>query len=169
MGHVSRFRLLLIMLALAFCASLLTGQSVITQAQDATPTAQNSSAEAESTEEAEATAIPRETANHAAYEILQQDFETASDVTRACLTCHNQADEQLHATAHWNWEFEHPETGQLLGKRHIIDNNVLDITENQAYCGSCHFGERDVNPFIHGHLPAKLADPPRDMTMISTS
>jgi octaheme c-type cytochrome (tetrathionate reductase family) len=172
---------------------------------------------------------------------LQQDFATGPDVTEACLSCHNQGDEQLHATIHWDWEFEHPDTGQLLGKRNIIDNNVLSITGNQEYCatchagygfdsadydfsaaeqidclvchdttggydklpgaaghpayepteyppgsgntweppdlsriaqqvgptsrtscGSCHFGERNVNPVIHGHLPAALGDDPSE-------
>jgi octaheme c-type cytochrome (tetrathionate reductase family) len=183
--------------------------------------------------------VPPSTVDHSQFDELQQDFATAPDVTEACLSCHNQADEQLHATIHWNWEFEHPETGQLLGKRHIIDNNVLAIAENQEYCatchtgygfesasfdfsaeqnidclvchdttgtydklpgaaghpayeateyppgsgntwpapdlsqiaqqvgptsrascGSCHFGERTVEPFIHGHLPTALGDDP---------
>jgi octaheme c-type cytochrome (tetrathionate reductase family) len=84
--------------------------------------------------------IPPTTADHSQYEILQQDFEDATDVTAACLTCHNQADEQLLATIHWTWEFEHPQTGQLLGKRHVINNSSLSIAENQAYCATCHNG-----------------------------
>ncbi len=189
--------------------------------------------------EGEQPSVPPSTADHSQYEILQQNFATGPDVTETCLSCHNQGAEQLHATVHWQWEFEHPETGQLLGKRHIIDNNVLSITENQAYCatchtgygfdsadfdfttdenidcltchdttgeyeklpgaagnpayepseyptgsgntwqppdlthiaqqvgstsrqscGSCHFGERNVDPFIHGHLPPELGDNP---------
>ncbi len=183
--------------------------------------------------------VPPTTADHSQYEILQQDFETGPDVTEACLTCHNQADAQFHATVHWNWAYEHPETGEQLGKRHLIDNHVLSITDNEAYCatchngygfdgpdydfeasvnidclschdttgeyeklpgaaghpayepteyppgsgtiweppdltriaqnvgstsrqscGSCHFGDRNVNPFVHGSLPAALGDDP---------
>jgi octaheme c-type cytochrome (tetrathionate reductase family) len=212
-------------------------------AQGETGNGEDEGEEGESGEEGEeGESVTPSTADHSQYEILQQDFATGPDVTEACLSCHNQADEQLHATIHWHWEFEHPETGQLLGKRNIIDNNVLSIAENQEYCatchtgygfeganfdfsaaqnidclvchdttgeydklpgaaghpayepteyppgsgntwppvdltqvaqnvgptsrtscGSCHFGERNVDPFIHGHLPAALEDPSEEL------
>lgn len=84
--------------------------------------------------------IPSITADHSQFEILQQDFADATAVTEACLTCHNQADEQFHATVHWQWEFEHPQTGQLLGKQHVINNSVLSVADNLAYCATCHTG-----------------------------
>lgn len=84
--------------------------------------------------------IPPSTADHSQFEILQQDFASGPAVTEACLTCHTEADVQLHATVHWNWEFEHPETGQLLGKRHVINNSTLAIEGNVAYCATCHNG-----------------------------
>lgn len=83
---------------------------------------------------------PPSTADHSQYDILQQDFADATEVTAACLSCHNQADGQLHRSIHWTWEFTHPETNQLLGKRHVINNHVLAITENQEYCATCHNG-----------------------------
>jgi len=84
--------------------------------------------------------VPSSTADHSQYEILQQDFATAPEVTEACLSCHNQADMQLHATTHWNWEFEHPVTGELLGKQHVINNSTLSIAGNKEYCATCHNG-----------------------------
>jgi octaheme c-type cytochrome (tetrathionate reductase family) len=84
--------------------------------------------------------IPSSTADHSKFKPLKQEFETAQDVIAACQGCHNQSADQLHASVHWNWHFEHPDTGQTLGKRHIIDNNVLAITGNEEYCATCHAG-----------------------------
>jgi octaheme c-type cytochrome (tetrathionate reductase family) len=185
--------------------------------------------------------VPPSTADHRKYDILQQEFATAPDVTAACLTCHTEGARQLHATIHWTWAMTPTTTGQVVGKRHIIDNHVLATTENEAYCatchtgyraedgtfaataannidclschdttgtyaklpgagghpayepteyppgsghtwqppdlneiaqhvgptsrttcGSCHFGERTTDPFIHGHLPAALGDNPSE-------
>jgi hypothetical protein len=43
------------------------------------------------------------TADHSQHPILKQQFEKPEDVTKACLSCHNQASLQIHKTIHWTW------------------------------------------------------------------
>ncbi len=85
------------------------------------------------------------TADHRKFDELQGPFETGPDVTKACLGCHTEAAKQVHKSIHWTWEYAHPETGQLLGKKHIVNNYCGSITTNYARCTSCHvgFGWRD--------------------------
>ncbi len=80
------------------------------------------------------------TADHSKFEILQEQFATGPDVTKACLSCHTEASKQLHKTKHWNWTFTNPDTGQEVGKKSIINNYCLAINKNYARCTSCHIG-----------------------------
>ena len=80
------------------------------------------------------------TADHSKFEELQQPFATGPDVTKACLGCHTEASKQLHKTKHWNWQFTNPDTGQVVGKKSIINNYCLAIASNEARCTSCHIG-----------------------------
>ena len=80
------------------------------------------------------------TADHSKFEELQQPFATGPDVTRACLGCHTEASKQLHKTKHWNWQFTNPDTGEVVGKKSIINNYCLAIASNEARCTSCHIG-----------------------------
>ncbi len=43
------------------------------------------------------------TADHSRFEELQQEFQTGPEVTEACLSCHNEAGEQVQETIHWTW------------------------------------------------------------------
>ena len=61
-------------------------------------------------------------ADHSKFEALQQKFASGPDVTLACLTCHTEASRQVHKTEHWKWEYINPDSGQKLGKRHIVNN-----------------------------------------------
>ena len=80
------------------------------------------------------------TADHSKFEELQKPFKTGPEVTKACLGCHTEASKQLHKTKHWNWEFTNPDTGQVLGKKKIINNFCLAIAKNEPRCTSCHIG-----------------------------
>lgn len=80
------------------------------------------------------------TADHSKFEVLQEQFATAPDVTKACLTCHTEASKQIHKTTHWNWKITHPETGQVLGKKRVVNSFCGSITTNYARCTSCHIG-----------------------------
>lgn len=84
------------------------------------------------------------TADHSQFAILQQSFATGSDVTKACLSCHNEAAHQVMDTLHWTWEYQHtdPLTGeeQVLGKKHVINAFCGNIETNEPRCTSCHAG-----------------------------
>ena len=80
------------------------------------------------------------TADHSKFEELAGPFATGPDVTRACLGCHTEAATQVHSSIHWTWELNHPQTGQRLGKRWVVNNFCLSLTANYARCTSCHVG-----------------------------
>ncbi|MCB1737261.1 MAG: cytochrome C, partial [Gammaproteobacteria bacterium] len=92
-------------------------------------------------------ASARSTADHSKFEVLQKPFASGPEVTKACLSCHTEASKQLHQTKHWTWEMLHPDTGQVLGKKTIINSFCGSITSNYARCTSCHigYGWKDAN------------------------
>ncbi len=81
----------------------------------------------------------KSTADHSKFKELKQVFNSGPEVTKACLSCHTEAAKQIQKTEHWNWEYKSPE-GQLLGKRHVINNFCTSITSNEADCAACHIG-----------------------------
>lgn len=80
------------------------------------------------------------TADHSTFDTLQRDFESGPDVTRACLTCHTEAGHQVRQSIHWTWDYRHPDTGQQLGKRHVLNSFCTNLRTNQPRCTSCHTG-----------------------------
>lgn len=80
------------------------------------------------------------TADHARFEALRGPFASGPEVTKACLSCHTEAAKQVHESIHWTWEFAHPETGQTLGKRHVINAFCGNVATNEPRCTSCHAG-----------------------------
>ena len=80
------------------------------------------------------------TADHTQFKQLQGPFASGPEVTQACLGCHTQAAQQLQQTTHWTWEFEHPTTGQMLGKRHVVNSFCGSAASNEPFCTSCHTG-----------------------------
>ena len=82
----------------------------------------------------------KSTADHSKFEILQKEFTSGPEVTEACLSCHTEAADQVKHSVHWTWEFDNPETGQTLGKRHVINAFCGNVVGNEARCTSCHTG-----------------------------
>ncbi|WP_211097387.1 tetrathionate reductase family octaheme c-type cytochrome [Herbaspirillum sp. ST 5-3] len=82
----------------------------------------------------------KSTADHGKFTALQQDFKSGPEVTKACLSCHTEASKQIHTTQHWKWEYRNPATGQLLGKKHLINNFCTSASSNMGGCASCHIG-----------------------------
>ncbi|OGT89097.1 MAG: cytochrome C [Gammaproteobacteria bacterium RIFOXYA12_FULL_61_12] len=80
------------------------------------------------------------TADHTKYEDLQQVFKSGPEVTKACLKCHTEAAGQIHRTKHWTWEFLNPENGQRLGKKNVMNNFCISISQNYSFCTGCHIG-----------------------------
>jgi octaheme c-type cytochrome (tetrathionate reductase family) len=80
------------------------------------------------------------TADHSRFEQLQREFKSGPEVTKACLTCHTEAAGQIQRTKHWKWEALHPQTGQKLGKKNVVNNFCISVPSNYPYCTSCHVG-----------------------------
>jgi len=84
--------------------------------------------------------ISESTADHSKFKELQKEFASGPEVTEACLSCHTEASRQVMHSVHWKWEFENPTTGQLLGKRHVLNSFCGNVASNEARCTSCHVG-----------------------------
>ncbi|MHC0053080.1 tetrathionate reductase family octaheme c-type cytochrome [Actibacterium sp. D379-3] len=82
----------------------------------------------------------KSTADHSKFEILQKDFQSGPEVTAACLSCHTEASDQVMHSIHWTWEFTQPDTGQVLGKRNVINAFCGNVAGNEPRCTSCHAG-----------------------------
>lgn len=82
--------------------------------------------------------LPWSTADHSKFKELQKEFESGSELTKACLGCHTEAGKQVHASKHWKWEFSNKKTGQTLGKKHVVNNTLMSISANGPYCARCH-------------------------------
>lgn len=105
----------------------------------AAPTAEASTSSAAPPAKAPAPA-QTSTADHSKFKELQGPFQTGPEVTQACLQCHTEAAKQIHQTTHWSWAFDHPVTGQELGKRNVINNFCVATATNWPRCTSCHVG-----------------------------
>lgn len=91
--------------------------------------------------------FPQSTADHTQFEILQQDFESGPAVTKACLSCHTEASQQLMKTSHWTWicprarEELAERQGRPVGKgEHVVNNFCIALASNEPRCTSCHAG-----------------------------
>ncbi|MFZ5880808.1 MAG: tetrathionate reductase family octaheme c-type cytochrome [Chloroflexota bacterium] len=128
MEHSSRF---LYKLAFALALPLVLAGLLVQQSVSAQPELQG------------ALSIPAQAqavVDHTKLPELQGPFATPQDVTKACLSCHaNAADEIMHTT-HWTWEYVNEETGQTLGKKTLINNFCISVQSNEPRCTSCHVG-----------------------------
>lgn len=78
-------------------------------------------------------------------DLLTGPYGTGSDVTRACLECHETAAHEVAQTVHWTWESEpvllpgrdEPVT---IGKKNAINNFCIGIQGNWEGCTRCHAG-----------------------------
>lgn len=88
----------------------------------------------------------KSTADHSKFKELQKEFTSGPEVTKACLGCHTEAAKQVHLTQHWKWEFRNPDSQQLLGKKHVVNNFCTSVTSNYKACASCHIGYNTDGP-----------------------
>ncbi|MFY9328191.1 MAG: tetrathionate reductase family octaheme c-type cytochrome, partial [Georgfuchsia sp.] len=90
--------------------------------------------------ETEPAKLLKSTADHSKFKALDREFDSGPEVTKACLSCHTEAAKQIQKTQHWKWEFINPQTQQVLGKKHVINNFCTSVASNYAACASCHVG-----------------------------
>ena len=75
--------------------------------------------------------------------LIKGPFETGSDVTKACLQCHEKQANDFMKTPHWTWSNnqEVPGKGKVdLGKKNAINNYCIALPSNNPRCTSCHAG-----------------------------
>lgn len=78
-------------------------------------------------------------------DIISGPFETGSDVTRACLECHENQAYEIMQTSHWTWESQPVtvpwrEEEVTIGKKNQINNFCIGTQGNQQKCMICHIG-----------------------------
>lgn len=92
---------------------------------------------------------PVSTTDHSKLKELQGPFSSGPEVTKACLACHTEAGHQFTKNKHWTWHYEHPVTGQQLGKDVLINNFCTNARGNEGMCAQCHagYGMTDVKSY----------------------
>jgi len=82
------------------------------------------------------------TTDHAKHQVLQQDFKSGMEVTRACLSCHSEAEAQFHKTVHWTWLADPAEKSREYGKGgNSLNNFCISTNKNEdKSCLACHPG-----------------------------
>jgi octaheme c-type cytochrome (tetrathionate reductase family) len=78
-------------------------------------------------------------------ELMPGPYESGSDVTRACLECHEDAAYEVTQTVHWTWESEPVQLpgrdeAVTIGKKNQINNFCIGIQGNWTGCTRCHAG-----------------------------
>jgi octaheme c-type cytochrome (tetrathionate reductase family) len=78
-------------------------------------------------------------------DIINGEFTTGQDVTRACLECHEDAATQVMATTHWTWESKEFDVSWrsddvTIGKINQINNFCIGTQGNENSCMTCHAG-----------------------------
>ncbi len=80
------------------------------------------------------------TVDHGKMDVLNQDFTSGEQITRACLSCHTEAGDQFHRTIHWTWLASEDKTDRRYGKAGNSVNNFCisgNAMEDKS-CLSCH-------------------------------
>ncbi|HRL13346.1 MAG TPA: hypothetical protein PKX07_15795, partial [Aggregatilineales bacterium] len=77
--------------------------------------------------------------------ITVSELTTGPDVTRTCLSCHEDAGEQMLHSVHFQWKGEPvtlPGRDELvaIGKLNVLNNFCLGIRSNEVSCTRCHAG-----------------------------
>ncbi len=78
------------------------------------------------------------TAVHANFDVLDDEFDYAPDVTLACLECHTEAAKQVHSTFHWSWAKKVDDI--MVGKSQNGFNNYCVSARGNESCTQCHAG-----------------------------
>ncbi|MDR3237868.1 MAG: cytochrome C [Spirochaetia bacterium] len=93
-----------------------------------------------------AVAASAKSVDHSQFTELKRNFNSPEDVTRACLSCHNLAGQEVMKTSHWLWSKQasnYPgkeKQAVSVGKKNLISNFFPGIASNEAACTSCHIG-----------------------------
>lgn len=95
------------------------------------------------------------TTDHSKHAALNGSFAAGPEITKACLSCHNEAEAQIHKSIHWTWAGENP-PGEYGKARYSVNNFCISANKmGDKGCLSCHPGwngqEDGVNCLVcHG-------------------
>ncbi|MDM8544635.1 tetrathionate reductase family octaheme c-type cytochrome [Desulfococcaceae bacterium HSG7] len=91
------------------------------------------------------------TTDHTKHEALRQNFKSGDEVTRACLTCHSEAEEQFKMTIHWTWIDPNSAKDTITGKAgHSLNNFCISANKmKDKGCNSCHTGWNGKNEGVN--------------------
>ena len=78
-------------------------------------------------------------------DLIKGPFAEGSDVTRACLSCHEDAAVDVMQTTHWTWQAPPAEVAWSdepvsTGKANVLNNFCIGIQSNWPGCTKCHAG-----------------------------
>jgi len=75
-------------------------------------------------------------------EFIEGPFENGSDVTKACLECHEEQADSFMMTQHWTWSRNQVVNGKEMefGKINAINNFCTVTSSNRVHCSECHAG-----------------------------
>lgn len=84
--------------------------------------------------------------DHSNFEELQQEFESGPEVTKACLSCHEEIGKEILKIHMWNYEcpsdskYKHGKSGVTL------NNTAMSALPNKFSCYRCHISYRWEDP-----------------------
>lgn len=93
---------------------------------------------------------PARTVDHSKLPVLQKNFTSGRQVTEACIGCHTERGKEVMRSSHWNWSRHDYVPGRgirSIGKRNVLNNFCIGISDNQEGCSRCHagYGLEDAN------------------------
>jgi len=94
------------------------------------------------------------TVDHSTHKVLQKEFKSGEEVTKACISCHSEAGSQFRKTIHWTWLGSSADSEQRYGKAGDSLNNFCISTNNMQdkSCSACHPGwngkENEINCLV---------------------
>ncbi len=81
--------------------------------------------------------------DHSKFQALDKKFGDLKQVTAACLSCHNKAQDEVMHTSHWTWDRGEYIPGRgvvYFGKKNAINNFCISTPGNEKSCAKCHPG-----------------------------
>ena len=82
------------------------------------------------------------TADHSQFKALQQAFASGPEISKACISCHTKAADQLKKTLHWTWlDPNSPKENQKGKAGYSLNNFCISANGmNDHHCNECHIG-----------------------------
>ncbi len=80
---------------------------------------------------------------HDKFDVLKKSFSDPRQVTKTCISCHNERHKEVMNSNHWNWEREEYVEGRgivYLGKKNAVNNFCIGVEGNEQSCAKCHIG-----------------------------